>query len=74
MRPKFDGDGDGDLLEEGGGVNGAIGRNVLAVGEIGDSSRLAEDDPYFDFGVTVDDELWSVVVVEDDEPDNASKV
>lgn len=37
-----DGDGERDLLDEAGATNGAMGWNVLAVGEIGDSRRLDE--------------------------------
>lgn len=44
LRPRFGGDGDGDLLKDFGGVNGAIGWNESEVGEIGDSRRLVLDE------------------------------
>lgn len=40
LRPRFGGDGDGDLLKDFGGVNGAIGWSESEVGEMGDSRWL----------------------------------
>lgn len=52
LRPRFGGDGDGDLLKDFGGVNGAIGWNEFEVGEIGDSRRLVDEGGYLAFKTT----------------------
>ena len=69
MRLSVDGDGERDLLEEAGATNGAMGWNVLAVGEIGDSRRL---DKVWLSAVGADNEGVVVDIVLDDEHDSAS--
>lgn len=45
FRPRFGGDGDGDLDEmDCGGVNGVIVEKELATGEMGSSNRLGESE------------------------------
>jgi hypothetical protein len=62
-----DGDGERDLLEEAGATNGAMGWNVLAVGEIGDSRRL---EVRLSAGGVDSEGVVDIVV--DDEHDSAS--